>query len=288
MDIDIVTLDKNKTELKRKLYEAKETREQLNKITNELKQAKNNLIEKINQYRKEGLMHKERRDETNLNVARAKKHRRELNEEYEQLKIKLEDERKNYFPEGPSLDFLKIKRDELEFKQMTQQLRKREEEELIEQLAGVSREIKQREAILNGNAELMGLVKKTQELKTKSDKEHHKVQELAEKAQQEHLEMLKNFAHANELKKELKKVEREYILNRLNADKSHRDFISYIKQIRDIEEAIKGIIDTEKRIEIEKEKSALTQMADDIYEKFKKGEKLSTEDLLLLQKAGLI
>jgi uncharacterized coiled-coil DUF342 family protein len=41
-------------------------------------------------------------------------------------------------------------------------------------------------------------------------------------------------------------------------------------------------------VEIKKEKDDLTKKADDIYEKFKRGEKLSTEDLLLLQKAGLI
>ena len=250
MGTDITMLDKTKTELKRRLYEAKETREQLNKTTNELKQVKNNLIERINQYRKEGLLHKERRDETNLNVARAKKHRSELNEEYENLKKNLEEIRKNYFPDGPSLDFLKKKRDDLEFKQMTHQLRKREEEEIVEQLTEVNKEIKRRESIVDDNAELKEISKKTKTLKSKSDKEHQKVQELAEKAQQEHLEMIDNFAHANELKKELKKVEREYVLNRLNADKAHREFISYLKQIRDIEWFHKRLFESDKQYSI--------------------------------------
>ena len=41
-------------------------------------------------------------------------------------------------------------------------------------------------------------------------------------------------------------------------------------------------------MEIQKEKDVIMKKADEIYQKFKKGEKLSTEDLLLLQKAGLI
>jgi uncharacterized coiled-coil DUF342 family protein len=41
-------------------------------------------------------------------------------------------------------------------------------------------------------------------------------------------------------------------------------------------------------MEKEKEKDAIMRKADEIYQRFKKGEKLSTEDLLLLQKAGLI
>ena len=34
--------------------------------------------------------------------------------------------------------------------------------------------------------------------------------------------------------------------------------------------------------------SAAQKQADDIFEKFKRGEKLSTEDLMILQKAGLL
>ncbi len=44
----------------------------------------------------------------------------------------------------------------------------------------------------------------------------------------------------------------------------------------------------EKVDKIQKERTAIQKKADDVYERFKKGEKLSTEDFMLLQKAGLI
>jgi uncharacterized coiled-coil DUF342 family protein len=288
MGTDIEGLENQKASLRQKLYEAKDRRESLNRTTNELKNVKNNLLDQINEHRKQALMHKEQRDEINQNVAIAKKRRSELNEEYDQVKKVLEEQRKQYFPTGPSLEQLKKQRDELEFKQMTHQLRKRDEEDLIDQLAQLNRQIKQREAVLEENEELNELVQKAADLKLKGDKEHQRVRELAEKAQQHHTAMLDYFAKANEVRKELKRVERDYIINRLNADKAHREFIEYIKAIREIEETVNNLRDQVKRVEIKKEKDDLTKKADDIYEKFKRGEKLSTEDLLLLQKAGLI
>ena len=221
MDIDITELEEHKNELKGKLYDAKRNREKLNKLTNELKQTKSSLLDRINKYRKDGSLHRERRDEINRNVARAKKHRSELNEEYEKIKQQIDELRKTYFPNGLPLDVLKQRRDTLEFKQMTHQLSKREEAEIIEQLSSINKEIKEREDKLKNNAELMQLIKKEHSLKQKGDKEHHKVTEYADKAQKEHFEMLECFKNASELQKELRKVEKDYILNRLDADKAH-------------------------------------------------------------------
>lgn len=288
MGNEVVSLDNQKNMLKQKLYDAKEKREKLNKVTNELKVSKNNLIKKINKFQKEGLQYKEKRDDINRNVAHAKKRRKEFNDEYETIKERIDELRKQYFPSGPSLEQLKKTRHDLEFRQMTHQLKKREEEEIIDQLGDINKQIREREQVLKENSELNDLVKKASDLKTKSDREHQKVREFAEKAQKNHQDMLECYSKTYQLKKELKIVERDYIVNRLNADKAHREFVDYIKQIRNLEDEIKGIKDKAKKIKIEKEKTVLTQQADDIYERFKRGEKLSTEDLLLLQKAGLI
>jgi len=287
-DEDIISLENQKRELKERLHKAKEERDRLNKITGELKNKKMSLLDEIHRYRKEGGVHRQKRDEINRNVARAKKKREELNTEYEKIKNQLRELKKKYLPEGPSIDVLIKKRDALEFRQMTQQLSKREEEELIEELAKLNRKIKEIEKIMESNEELRELVKKEREIKIKSDKEHIKVQELADRAQKEHLEMLECFRKAGKLQKELRKIEKEYIINKLNADKAHRDFIECIKKIREIEDRIREIKEKEKNVEIQKEKDIIMRKADEIYQKFKKGEKLSTEDLLLLQKAGLI
>jgi len=287
-DDDIIALENQRKELREQLHKAKEERDKLNQITSDLRKKKMSILDEIHRYRKEGSMHRERRDEINKNVARAKKMREKLNTEYEKLRNELKELKKKYLPEGPSLESLRKKRDDLEFRQMTQQLSKREEEKLIEELAKLNKEIKEREKILESNEELRELIKKEEELKIKSDKEHQKVQELADRAQKEHIEMMECFKKASRLQKELKKIEKEYIMNKLNADKAHRDFISYIKKIREIEERIREIREKEKKFEIQKEKDVIMKKADEIYQKFKKGEKLSTEDLLLLQKAGLI
>jgi len=253
-----------------------------------LKNKKNELSKQIEKYKKEGMLHKERRDEINKLVAKSKEKRKKLNEEYEKIRREINKIRREYFPNQPPLEVLKQKRDALEFKQMTQQLSKREEEELIQQLAGLNKEIKEREKILEKDERLREYMEKEKELKRKSDKEHEKVQELAERAQREHLEMIECLKKLRKLKKEFKKIEREYIMSKINADKAHREFVSYIQQIREIENKMKTIKEKEKMEKIEKERSVLQKKADEIYERFKRGEKLSTEDLMLLQKAGLI
>ncbi|KAA0002252.1 MAG: hypothetical protein FE048_04200 [Thermoplasmata archaeon] len=286
--MDIEELQKKREEFREKIREAKEERERLNETTKELRKKRDEINAEIERYRKEGIRHREKRDEINKQVARAKKKRRELNKEYEILRKEISILKKKYLPEKPPLDVLIKKRDELEFIQMTRQLSKKEEEELVEELSKLEREIRKREKILEQHPILKEKMEKEQLLKMKGDKEHQKVKELAERAQNEHLEMIECFNKSRKLFREIKKIQKEYILNKLDADKAHKRLVSYIKEIRKIEEQIDELRRKEKAAKIKIERDVIQKKADEVYERFKKGEKLSTEDLMLLQKAGLI
>ena len=152
----------------------------------------------------------------------------------------------------------------------------------------LNEKIKERQKILEKTPELKEILEKERLIKEKGDKEHVKVRELADKAQEEHLRMMECFNKSDELYKELKKIQKEYVMARLDADKAHKKFVSYIKEIREIEEQMESMKKKEKVDKIQKERTAIQKKADDVYERFKKGEKLSTEDFMLLQKAGLI
>lgn len=286
--MDTEDLQKKREELREKIGEAKELREKLNERTKELRKQRDEINAKIERYRKEGIHHKEKRDEINKQVARAKKKRRELNKEYESISKEIVALKRKYLPEKPPTEALKKKRDELEFKQMTHQLCKREEEELVEELSQLEKEIRRREKILEDYPVLKEKMEKEQLLKSKGDKEHQKVRELADKAQDEHLEMVKCFNKPHGLYKDIKKIQRDYILTKLDADRAHKKLVSYIKEIRGIEDELDSLKKEEKAAKIKIERDVIQKKADEVYEKFKKGEKLSTEDLMLLQKAGLI
>ncbi|MDD5778637.1 MAG: hypothetical protein PHU95_04240, partial [Candidatus Thermoplasmatota archaeon] len=152
----------------------------------------------------------------------------------------------------------------------------------------LSDEIRQRERLLDETPELKEMIEEKRRAKEKGDKEHQKVQELADQAQDEHLRMIEAFNKADELYKEIRKVQKEYVMARLDADKAHKQLVSYVKEIREVEDQMESIKKEEKAEEIREKRSVIQKKADDVYERFKKGEKLSTEDFMLLQKAGLI
>ncbi|MGC9308776.1 MAG: DUF7121 family protein, partial [Thermoplasmatota archaeon] len=138
------------------------------------------------------------------------------------------------------------------------------------------------------NPEFREILDKQKRMKEKGDKSHEKVKELAERAQEHHVKMIDAFNQSDELYKDLKKIQKEYVLARLDADKAHKKMVSYVKEIREVEDELKALKQQQKRDEIQEKRSAIQEEADDVYERFKKGEKLSTEDFMLLQKAGLI
>ena len=107
----------------------------------------------------------------------------------------------------------------------------------------MEKEIRRREKILEEHPTLKEKIEKEQLLKMKGDKEHQRVRELAERAQNEHLEMINCFKKSHELFKEIKKIQKEYILSKLDADKAHKKLVSYIKEIRKVEEQIDTAIE---------------------------------------------
>ncbi len=287
-EIKIVELQEKKKELKKNLEEAKNLRDILNKKLGELRNKNKVLKDELIKKKKEASIHKKMRDEINKEVAKAKKRREELNKQYLEARDKLAELQKKFFSDGLSLDALYKKRDALEFKQMTRALKREEEEKLIEKLASVNKEIIERENILKNNQEFKKYLELEKELKDKSDEEHERVRELAARAQAEHEKMLERLHEAREILNEIKKIEEEYIITKINADKSHNEFARYLNSIKEIERMIEGKKEGEKGRKIDKEKDVLMKKAEELYDKFKKGEKLSTEDLLLLQKVGLI
>ena len=62
----------------------------------------------------------------------------------------------------------------------------------------------------------------------------------------------------------------------------------YIKQVHDYDKIIYSLKQKRRRFKKVKDEKIAKQQAEDIYERFKKGEKLDTEDLMYLQKAGYL
>ena len=110
------------------------------------------------------------------------------------------------------------------------------------------------------------------------------MEELAEKAQREHEKMVELAKQCDALVEKVNQIQEKIVFLKIDADKTHKSFIECVNKIHELDKKISSL---KKEMRM-KEKTSVEKVANEIFERFKRGEKLSTEDLLLLQKAGLI
>ena len=273
----------NEAEKRRRL------RDELNEKTKEWVQKRDELNAKVRSLVEEAAKRRETRDSLNVQVRQAKEQRdiwnrkvNELNEVASNLK------KKNLPREGPPIKKLKDELNKLEFRQMTSVLTKEKELELVEQLSALQKQIEEREKSLLQNEEVRTAIKELRDAKDKAESFHKGVGDLAEKAQTEHDEMIKLYEQADALRKEADEAQEKFIETKLKADEEHKKHIEHIRQVHDYDKILTGLKQKARKARKKREDSAAMKEAEDIFEKFKKGEKLSTEDLMALQKSGYL
>ena len=112
--------------------------------------------------------------------------------------------------------------------------------------------------------------------------------EFVEEADVYHAEMTKIFAEVDEKRATADSLHEKFIESKKEADKSHLEVIKIRKDIKDLDKVIKALKAKQVKSKEEREREELVKKAKKVYEMFKNGEKLGTEDILLLQRAGLI
>jgi len=234
-------------------------------------------------------VHRSKRDELNDQVKKAKADRDIWNRKVNELSDKLARKKKEKMPKmGPTIGQLKKQLKALEFQQMTSVLKPDKERAIIEEISKLQSEIRQKEAELEKDEDIKNLVKETSEARDKAEEHHAKVGELAEAAQREHDTMEDKYRQSEAIRKEADGAQANFIKCKVQADEEHQKHIELIKQVHDFDKMLSGLRQKEVMVDSKVEKKSVMEEAEDIYERFKKGEKLSTEDLLTLQKSGYI
>ncbi len=233
--------------------------------------------------------HKKRRDEMNEGVRRQKELRDEANkvaDEAMKAAEALRRERGHDPEEGaPRIDPARLKREarQLEYQQMTTVLTPKKERALVERLQEIGKLLKAKDKELKADPELKAAIEKADDLKEKAEKVHGKVGEVAQKAQAEHDAMIKLYKQSDKIRKSADKMQEKFVVSKMEADKVHKAYIEVVNMIHEIEDANRGSGGGSRH-----DSAAAEAAADEVFERFKSGEKLSTEDLLTLQKAGLL
>jgi uncharacterized coiled-coil DUF342 family protein len=240
------------------------------------------MIDKANE-------HKENRDKLNAEVRETKVHRDNWNRAVGDLSEKLIQQKREKMPEGDlPIRKLRVQLRVLEKKHMTSVLTTDKERALVDEIGDLSSKIQALEKEYEQFEDIRQLERDLKEAKKQAEASHKKVGELAEKAQIEHDEMVKLFEEADALRTDADQAQERFIETKLKADEEHHNHIEYIRQVHDFDKIISGMRQKLRKSKKEREDDSAKKEAEEIFGKFKSGEKLSTDDLMLLQKSGYL
>lgn len=284
--------------LNQQAHRLREQRDRLNDETkrhagkrDELNAQVRGLVERANG-------HKAKRDASNQKVREAKVKRDELNKaahaKVEALQALRKERGGGHHDTGIPLPKLRAEIKHLEYQQQTTVLTPKKEKELIELIGAKLKELKAREAAYTESADTKTAYEEMKAAKAAAEEAHAQVTALANDAQSEHDSMVKLFAEADGLRKLADAEQQEFVRHKVEADKIHREYIDTVTSARELDRVVQALRGqtptTDHREQRERGEQAPTAQeradADDIFEKFRKGEKLSTEDLIALQKGG--
>lgn len=271
----------------------KHLRDKLNEQTKEWVQKRDMLNGQARELIEKANAHKARRNELNQEVRDTKVHRDEWNKKVNEVAEQLAKKKRDKEPrKGPSIRQLKKKLKALELQQMTSVMKPDKERELIDQIGQLSNEIKELEKELEGDEEIKELLAQAAEAREKAEYYHARVEELADESQAEHDAMMAVYDKSDAIRKEADKAQENFIKCKVQADEEHQAHIELIRQVHDYDKMLSGLRQRDSMAPYVPAAPGTRRSekdeAKDVYERFKKGEKLSTEDLMLLQKSGYL
>ncbi len=271
---------KKRDEANAKAQEYAKKRDELNQKTHDMREhakekiaEKNELIDKI----------KVLRDDK-------EEHYKNLSD----LKRQLKDLKSN-FGAGLDLKDIKMKEKELQYlekRQQTTELTKDDENKIIVDIRRLNNEIKkaktQREEELLKNNDIKELTDKINSERTLGESLKKQIEELSNQISKLSDEINEELQNLDNVRKEADENHEIFIKYSKESEAEHAAFIKSKNDLRDLEKAIYSIRNKTKVTKKREKESELQEKASALYEKFKAGEQLTTEDLLTLQKAGFL
>jgi uncharacterized coiled-coil DUF342 family protein len=290
-DIETATLDilpdleRKRDRLNGLAEEHKFKRDRLNGVTKQLAEERDSYNAQVRELVQAANEHRNNRNLLNTEVKDAKVIRDELNRkatEYNEVVTKLKRERQGETG-GPSLNRMRNERKALEFKAMTQVLSADKEKELMVQIQRLNIQIDDQEKKMEESREVRTALKDSRQSKEEAEAQHRLVSDLARQAQTAHDTMIELYEKADDIRKKADDCQGRFIANKQLADAEHKAHIDLIRKVHDYDKFISGLRRRDRRARKDRQEKAQKQVAEDMMDRFKKGEKLSTEDLLSLQ-----
>ena len=281
----IEELERKRAESNAKADEARAKRDRLNAEARATAETRSRVLDELHDKSAEAQEHRRLRDTFNAQVREEKRLREEWNHRLQELGDKVQEVRRSRQPKPGAVPVWRLRKElkELEFRHMTTALTGDQEKRLIEEMKRLEAGIREQEDALRQDPEVEQTVKEFAEARTEAETHHAAVGKLAEDAQKEHEAMVALYESVDALRRQADEVQAHLLEVKGQADEAHRAHIAAIEEVRDIEKmlyAARGGRAPPSWGEVEPPKE------EDFLARLKKGEKVSTEDLLELQKSG--
>jgi uncharacterized coiled-coil DUF342 family protein len=281
----IEELERKRTESNAKADESRAKRDRLNAEARATAETRSRILDELHDKSAEAQDHRRLRDTFNTQVREEKRLREEWNRKLQELGDRVQELKRNRQPRPGAVPVWRLRKElkELEFRHMTTALTGEQEKRLIEEMKRLEAAIREQDEQLRQDPEVEQTLKEFAEARVEAENHHAAVGKLAEDAQKEHEAMVVLYESVDGLRRQADDVQARLLEVKGQADEAHRAHIAAIEEVRDIEKllyAARGGRAPQTWGEAEPPKE------EDFLARLKKGEKVSTEDLLELQKTG--
>ena len=279
-------LRKIRKEYHQKAEELRVGRDELNLTSQTHASERNDLNVKAKEYMDEVHMYRDRRNGLNVEVGQIRDERNEVTEKVNSLKDNfLSLKRKRFSGQNlPPIARLRKQIQELEIKQMTTPLTTDKERALVEEISSLQNKIKQHDELIETDTEVLDARDTSREAENKRRELSKSMQKSRQEAQTAHHSMKDSLRLNRSTRRKADAAQRAFVKAKEKADIVHNEYIEYLRGMQEIDR----MTASQGKSGSVADQKASAASAEDLFAKFLAGEKLSTEQLMIIQKAGML
>ena len=293
----LVSFDKldglSRSELKdlRKEYhkqaeELRVKRDELNLKSQSHASERNDLNLKAKEHMDNVHVHRDLRNGLNVEVGEIRDERREITDQTNSLKdsfLKLKRQRFSGL-NLPPVSKLRKQIQELELKQMTTPLTTDKERALVDEISSLQNKIKKHDELIETDTEVLDARDTFRESENKRRELGKKMQKSRQDAQTAHHTMKDSLRLNRQTRRKADAAQKQFVKAKEKADEVHNEYIEYLRGMQEIDR----MTASQGRSGSSADQRANAASAEELFTKFLSGEKLSTEQLMIIQKAGML
>ena len=293
----LVSFDKldglSRTELRdlRKEYhkqaeELRVKRDELNLKSQSHASERNDLNLKAKEHMDKVHVHRDLRNGLNVEVGEIRDERREITNQANTLKdVFLKLKRQRFSGRNlPPVSKLRKQIQELELKQMTTPLTTDKERVLVDEISSLQNKIKQHDELIETDTEVLDARDAFRESENKRRELGKKMQKSRQEAQAAHHTMKDSLRLNRQTRRKADAAQKQFVKAKEKADEVHNEYIEYLRGMQEIDR----MTASQGRSGSSADQRASAASAEELFTKFLSGEKLSTEQLMIIQKAGML